>query len=153
MRERGGCGGLVGYLSTGEEDLVELPHSPLFVHSCESGVSLDFVSVGGLLESGNGGTNVRIVLGESLNEGDVFVHGVLPLVVRGVEKVFYKLGVLEPEESLTRHDGHVLGAFHAFRPVVSVGSHVVIDIDVIGGRVVGDHGDNHGMGGGLKTVR
>ena len=142
MRDGGWCGGLVGYLSTHEDYSVELPHPPLFVHCCKGGVGLDFVSVHGLLKLSDGGTYISVVSGKGLNDGDVLTHGVLPLVVRGVEKVFYEFRVLEPEESFLRQDGHVLGAFHTFRPVVSVGSHVVVDVDVIGGGVVGNHGSS-----------
>jgi len=102
LRDRGWRGGLVGYLSTHEEYSVKLPHSPLFVHRCKGGVGLDFVSVSGLLELSNGGVYVSVILGKGLNDGDVFMHGVLPLVVRGIEKVFYEFRVLEPEESLPR---------------------------------------------------
>jgi len=81
-----------------EEDLVELPHSPLFVHSQEGGVGLDLVSISSSLEMSNGDPYVGIVSGKGFNDGDVFVHRVLPFVIRGIEKIFYKLGILEPNE-------------------------------------------------------
>ena len=44
----------------------------------------------------NGGAYVSVVLSKGFDDGDVFAHGVLPFVVRGVEKIFYEFGILKP---------------------------------------------------------
>ena len=92
MRDRGCCGCLVGHLLTREENLVELPHSPLFVHSREGGVGLNLVSISSSLEVSNGGAYVGIVLGEGFDDGDSLHMGFSHFSSVALRRSFMNLG-------------------------------------------------------------
>jgi len=100
----------------------------------------------------DGGSYVSVISGEGLDDGDVFTHGILPFVVCSIEEILYELRILEPDEGLSREDGHVFGAFHTFGPVVGIGSHVVVNVDEVGGDVVGNHSYDRGKSEGLRVV-